>query len=55
MLATTFVIGLVLAAARERTGSLVPAIMAHLVNNAVAVSALVACLDNPVATWCPTS
>lgn len=55
LLATTFVIGLVLAAARERTGSLVPAIMAHLVNNAVAVSALVACLDNPVAAWCPTS
>lgn len=53
LLTTTFAIGIVLAAMRERTGSLVPAIVAHMINNAVAVSALIVCIDSPAPAWCP--
>jgi membrane protease YdiL (CAAX protease family) len=53
LLTTTFGIGIALAAMREQTGSLVPAIVAHMVNNAVAVSALIVCIDSPAPAWCP--
>jgi membrane protease YdiL (CAAX protease family) len=53
LLTTTFAIGIALAAMREQTGSLVPAIVAHMVNNAVAVSALIVCIDSPAPAWCP--
>jgi membrane protease YdiL (CAAX protease family) len=43
----TIVMGLALAWAVQRTGSLLPSIVAHSLNNGVALLALVTCVNNP--------
>jgi membrane protease YdiL (CAAX protease family) len=48
-----FVIGLMLAWAMHYTGSLVPCIIAHAINNGVALVALIACINNPALSGCP--
>jgi uncharacterized protein len=53
LLAPLFVIGLLLAWIMHRTGSLLPCIIAHAINNGIAVIALVTCVNNPGMTNCP--
>jgi membrane protease YdiL (CAAX protease family) len=43
----TMLLGLALAWVVNRTGSLIPAIIAHAMNNGVALLALVTCINNP--------
>jgi hypothetical protein len=54
LLVPTFVMGLVLVWGMQRTGSLVPCIIAHAINNAVALLVLLTCVNNPGMTGCPT-
>lgn len=51
LLVPAFVMGLLFAWAMYRTGSLIPCIIAHAMNNAVGVLALTYCINNP--TICP--
>ena len=53
LLVPLFVIGLLLAATMHRTGSLLPCIIAHAINNGIAVIALATCVNNPGMTNCP--
>lgn len=47
LLVPSFLIGLVFAWGFDRSGSLVPAIIAHAINNGVAFLALLTCINNP--------
>lgn len=47
LLVPAFCMGLLLAWGMHRTGSLIPPIIAHCVNNGVALIALITCLNNP--------
>jgi CAAX protease family protein len=53
LLIPTFLMGLVLAWAMHRTGSLLPGIIAHALNNSVALAVLLVCVNNPGLTSCP--
>lgn len=48
-----FVIGLLLAWAMHYTGSLIPCIIAHAINNGIALVVLIACINNPGLPSCP--
>jgi membrane protease YdiL (CAAX protease family) len=48
-----FAIGLLLAWAMHFTGSLIPCIIAHAINNGVALVALIACVNDPSMAGCP--
>jgi membrane protease YdiL (CAAX protease family) len=52
LLVPIFVVGLILAWSMHTTGSLVPGIIAHAINNGVAIMALIACVNNPGMTGC---
>jgi len=54
LLIPLFLIGLALAWLMHRTGSLLPCVIAHAVNNSVGLLALLACVNNPGLTGCPT-
>ncbi|MFQ3630094.1 lysostaphin resistance A-like protein [Roseiflexus sp.] len=47
LLVPSFLIGLVFAWGFDRSGSLIPAIVAHAINNGVALAALLMCINNP--------
>lgn len=47
LLVPSFLIGLVFAWGFDRSGSLVPAVIAHAINNGVAFLALLTCINNP--------
>ncbi|MCS6841550.1 MAG: CPBP family intramembrane metalloprotease [Roseiflexus sp.] len=47
LLVPSFLIGLVFAWGFDRSGSLVPAIIAHAINNGIAFFALLTCINNP--------
>lgn len=47
LLVPSFLIGLVFAWGFDRSGSLVPAIIAHAINNGIAFLALLTCINNP--------
>ena len=47
LLVPAFVMGLILAWGMRRTGSLVPCVIAHAMNNGLALSALLVCVNNP--------
>lgn len=47
LLVPSFLIGLVFAWGFDRSGSLVPAIVAHAINNGIAFIALLTCINNP--------
>lgn len=49
-----FVVGLLLAASAHLTGSIIPGIIAHAMNNSLGVAALLFCVNNPAFTGCPT-
>jgi hypothetical protein len=51
LLVPIFVLGLLLAMSVHLTGSIVPAIIAHAMNNSIGVSALLVCVNNP--GFCP--
>jgi hypothetical protein len=51
LLVPTFLMGLLLAWGMHRTGSLIPGIIAHAMNNSVGLLALLVCINNPGA--CP--
>lgn len=53
LLIPTFLMGLALAWGMHRTGSLIPGIIAHAMNNAIALSLLLVCVNNPGLTGCP--
>ena len=53
LLVPLFLIGLVLAFLVHRTGSLLPCIIAHALNNSVGLLALLVCLNNPGISACP--
>jgi membrane protease YdiL (CAAX protease family) len=53
LLVPLFLIGLLLAWAMHYTKSLVPGIIAHAINNGVALLALVACVNAPGLSGCP--
>jgi membrane protease YdiL (CAAX protease family) len=53
LLIPTFLMGLVLAMSVHRTGSLLPGIIAHALNNTVALSVLLVCVNTPGLTGCP--
>jgi|GEM_PF-835469 len=53
LLIPTFLMGLVLAWAIHRTGSLLPGIIAHALNNSIALALLLVCVNNPGLTACP--
>lgn len=48
-----FVIGMLLAWAMHYTGSLIPCIVAHAINNGVALFFLITCVNSPGLTGCP--
>jgi membrane protease YdiL (CAAX protease family) len=54
LLVPLFLIGLALAYLMHRTGSLLPCVIAHAVNNSVGLLALLVCLNNPGISVCPT-
>lgn len=54
LLVPTFLMGLVLAWGMQRTGSLIPGIIAHGLNNSFALAALLYCVNNPHTNFCPT-
>jgi membrane protease YdiL (CAAX protease family) len=54
LLVPLFLIGLALAYLMHRTGSLLPCVIAHAVNNSVGLLALLICLNNPGISVCPT-
>ncbi len=47
LLVPSFLIGLVFAWGFDHSGSLIPAIVAHAINNGVALAALLTCINNP--------
>ncbi|GIW02347.1 CPBP family intramembrane glutamic endopeptidase [Roseiflexus sp.] len=47
LLVPSFLIGLVFAWGFDRSGSLIPAIVAHAINNGIAFAALLTCVNNP--------
>jgi membrane protease YdiL (CAAX protease family) len=47
LLVPAFVMGLILAWGMQRTGSLVPCVIAHAMNNGLALSALLVCVNSP--------
>jgi len=47
LLVPTFCMGLILAWGMHRTGSLIPCIIAHAMNNSIGLLALVVCVNNP--------
>lgn len=47
LLVPSFLIGLVFAWGFDRSGSLIPAIVAHAINNGVALATLLTCINNP--------
>jgi membrane protease YdiL (CAAX protease family) len=47
LLVPAFVMGLLLAYGVYRTGSIVPSIIAHAMNNGLALVALLTCINNP--------
>lgn len=47
LLVPAFIIGLVLALGMHKTRSLVPCVVAHALNNAVAISVVIICANNP--------
>jgi hypothetical protein len=49
-----FVAGLILAWGMHRTGSLVPCIVAHALNNGLGITVLLTCVNNPTAAYCLT-
>jgi membrane protease YdiL (CAAX protease family) len=51
LLVPAFLMGLLLSYGMYRTGSLVPGIIAHALNNGLALTALLVCINNP--TMCP--
>jgi membrane protease YdiL (CAAX protease family) len=53
LLVPTFLMGLVLAWGMHRSGSILPCIIAHGINNGVALLALLTCINNPGMTGCP--
>jgi uncharacterized protein len=53
LLVPLFLIGIVLAWLMHRTGSLLPCVIAHAMNNSVGLLALLFCLNNPEFTACP--
>jgi membrane protease YdiL (CAAX protease family) len=53
LLIPLFLIGLALAWLMHYTGSLVPCVIAHAMNNSVGLLALLFCLNNPGITVCP--
>jgi hypothetical protein len=53
LLVPLFLIGLALAWLMHRTGSLLPCIIAHAVNNSVGLLALLVCINNPGISACP--
>jgi len=53
LLVPLFLIGLLLAWAMHYTQSLIPCIIAHAINNGVALIALVTCINTPGLTGCP--
>jgi len=53
LLVPLFLIGLLLAWAMHYTQSLIPGIIAHAINNGVALAALVTCINNPSLAGCP--
>lgn len=53
LLVPLFLIGLLLAWAMHRTRSLLPCIIAHAINNGVALVALVVCINTPGMAGCP--
>jgi membrane protease YdiL (CAAX protease family) len=53
LLVPLFLIGLALAWLMHRTGSLLPCVVAHAVNNSVGLLALLVCLNNPGISACP--
>jgi membrane protease YdiL (CAAX protease family) len=53
LLVPLFAIGLLLAWTMHSTGSLLPCIIAHAINNGVAVVALATCINNPGIPNCP--
>lgn len=50
-----FVAGLILAWGMHRTGSLVPCIIAHALNNGLGITVLLTCVNNPSASYCLSS
>lgn len=52
LLVPTFLMGLILAWGMHRTGSLIPGIIAHGMNNSVALLVLLYCVNNPDAAAC---
>jgi uncharacterized protein len=51
LLVPAFMMGILLAYAMYRTGSIVPSIIAHAMNNGLALMALLTCVNNP--SFCP--
>jgi len=54
LLVPLFLIGLMLAATMHYTKSLIPCIIAHAINNGVALIVLITCINTPGLTGCPT-
>ncbi len=54
LLVPVFFMGLVLAWAVRLTGSILPGIIAHSINNGVALLALLVCVNNPGLAGCPS-
>jgi membrane protease YdiL (CAAX protease family) len=52
LLVPAFVMGLLFAWAMDRTGSLIPSILAHAINNGVALLLLTYCINNPGSSAC---
>lgn len=53
LLVPAFLMGLALAWGMHRTGSLLPCVIAHALNNSVALLALLVCVNNPGIAECP--
>jgi membrane protease YdiL (CAAX protease family) len=54
LLVPLFLIGLLLAATMHYTKSLIPCMIAHAINNGVALIVLIACINTPGLTGCPS-
>lgn len=53
LLIPIFLLGLLLAYIRERSGSLLPCIVAHMLNNTLGITVLLYCTNVPLAEFCP--
>ena len=53
LLIPAFLVGLLLAWGMHRTGSLIPSLIAHMMNNGFAIVGLLACINDPSITGCP--